>query len=240
MYTFDHRTRDSAGAFLVGELERLDLTLNLPLTEVTWQRDIDLREDVAIEDETASFTRSHFAAAGFAGAGKSWIGDNSTAIQGIGLDITKHPLPLHLWGLELGWSTIELNKAQRLGRPIDTQKYEGMKLKYQMDADEMVYLGDTSVGAVGLINNPAVAPYNMQVNWATASADEILKDINLFIEHAWKRAGYVVAPDQLRLAPDRFALLVRPVSEAGSISILDYVSKQCVSANKNGRPLEIA
>lgn len=240
MFTYDHRTRDSSGAFLIGELERLDKTLHLPLVEVTWQRDIDLREDVGIEDETSSFTRSHFAAAGFAGAGKSWVGDNSTAIQGIGLDITKHPLPLHLWGMELGWSTIELEKAARLGRPIDTQKYEGMKLKYQMDADEMVYLGDATLGAVGLVNNPDVPPTNMAVNWATASADDILKDINLLIEHAWKRAGYVVAPDQLRLPPDRFALLVRPVSEAGTISILDYVSRQCVSAIKNGRPLDIA
>lgn len=239
MHTFDARTRDSAGAFLIGELERLDPTLHAPLVEVTWQRDIDLREDVGIEDETSSFTRSHPAAAGFAGAGKSWIGDNSTAIQGVGLDITRHPLPLHLWGVELAWSTIELAKAQRLGRPIDTQKYDGMKLKYQMDADEMVYVGDPAVGAVGLLNNPAIPPYPMQVDWATATADEILADINLAIEHAWARAGYVVTPDQLRLPPDRFALLVRPVSTAGTISILDYVSRQCVSAIKNGRPLDI-
>lgn len=240
MYTFDARTRDSAGAFLIGELERLDSTLNVPLVEVTWQRDIDLREDVTIEDESASFTRSHFAAAGHAGAGKNFIGDNSTAISGIGLDISKHPLPLHLWGMEVGWSVIELAKAQKTGRPIDTQKYEGMKLKYQMDADEMVYLGDAGVGAVGLINNPDVPPYGMAVDWATATADDILQDINLAIEHAWRRAGYAVVPDQLRLPPDKFALLVRPVSDAGSISILEYVSKQCVSAIRNGRPLEIA
>ena len=52
MFTFDRRTIDSSGAFLVGELERLDKTLHAPLSSVTWGRDIDLREDVTIADES--------------------------------------------------------------------------------------------------------------------------------------------------------------------------------------------
>ena len=64
MMTFDQRTVDSSGAFLVGELERLDQTMHEPLASVTWSRDIDLRSDVSIADETSSFTNSTFAAAG--------------------------------------------------------------------------------------------------------------------------------------------------------------------------------
>lgn len=62
--TFDQATVDSSGAFLIGELERLDQTLNLPLTSQTWSRDIQLREDVSIADEISSFTNTTFAAAG--------------------------------------------------------------------------------------------------------------------------------------------------------------------------------
>lgn len=57
MMTFDSRTIDSAGAFLVGELERLDQRMHEPLASVTWSRDIDLRSDVSIADETSSFTQ---------------------------------------------------------------------------------------------------------------------------------------------------------------------------------------
>ncbi|MDG3554300.1 hypothetical protein NXF50_29320, partial [Klebsiella pneumoniae] len=46
--TFDQATVDGTGAFLVHELERLDQTLNLPLVNYTWSRDIQLREDVSI------------------------------------------------------------------------------------------------------------------------------------------------------------------------------------------------
>ena len=54
--TYDQRTIDGTGAFLIGELERLDQTLHMPLVSTTWSRDIDLREDVTVADETSSFT----------------------------------------------------------------------------------------------------------------------------------------------------------------------------------------
>jgi hypothetical protein len=240
MFTYDRRTIDSTGAFLQGELEKLDATVNLPLVEVTWQRDIDLREDVVMSDESAGFTLSNFAAAGAFGAGKkAWAGKNSTALTGVAVDISKTTQPLHLWGMVLNWSVIELEAAQRLNRPIDTQKYDGMKLKNQMDIDEMVYIGDTDVGAVGLINHPSIPPYALQADYANDPADEILADLNKYLEHAWGRAGYTLAPDQLRLPPVKFAGLLRPVTVGGDRTILDFVSKQCVSAAKNGRPLEI-
>ena len=47
----------STGAFLVGELERLDPTLYEPITDFTWGRDIDLRTDVTIADEVLDYGR---------------------------------------------------------------------------------------------------------------------------------------------------------------------------------------
>ena len=64
MITYDEMTIDSTGAFLIGELERMDQALHEPLVSITWSRDIDLREDVTIADEASSFTNSAFAAAG--------------------------------------------------------------------------------------------------------------------------------------------------------------------------------
>ena len=52
--THDGRTVDSTGAFLVGELERLDLALHEPLAAVSWGRDIDLREDVTLPTKLAA------------------------------------------------------------------------------------------------------------------------------------------------------------------------------------------
>ena len=240
MYTFDKRTVDSAGAFMVGELERLDKTLHAPLTSVTWNRDIDLRSDVTIADEASSFTNSSFGAAGGVNpGGKNWVGKNSTQIAGIALDIDKTAQPLRLWAMELGFSIPELAAAEQLGRPIDAQKYEGLRLKHNMDTDEMVYVGDSLVGATGLCNHAGITPEGVTTTWATATGDQILDDVNGLVEETWKAAGYAVCPTHLLLAPRKFALLSRPITAAGSMSIMEYISTQCISNAINGQPLKI-
>ena len=55
-------------------------------------------------------------------------------------------------GHGIGLVVVELAAAaQQVGRPIDA-KYEGMQLKWQMDGDEQVYIGDDSLGLKGLTN----------------------------------------------------------------------------------------
>lgn len=241
MYTFDARTIDSTGAFLLGELERLDQTLHMPLANVTWTRDIDLRSDVSIADETSSFTNSTFAAAGGASpTGKSWIGKNTDAIQGIALDIGKTAQPLTLWGMEIGYTIPELESAKAVGRPVDSQKYTGMNLKYQMDIDEQVYIGDGSLGVEGLLNSSKVGATNVNKNWKTATPQEILDDVNLILNNAWIASAFAVCPDKLLLPPVQFSLLTsRVVSDAGNISVLEFLKLNSLSNSVNGRPLDI-
>ncbi|MDI5800484.1 DUF2184 domain-containing protein, partial [Salmonella enterica subsp. enterica serovar Cerro] len=180
MITFDQATVDSSGAFLIGELERLDQGLNLPLVGYTWTRDIQLREDVSIADDISSWTNTSFGVAG-SGAnpnGKNWVGKDSTAIAGVNVDISKDGNPLNLWGMELGWTVVELAAAQQVGRPIDTQKYDGMQLKWQMDNDEQVYVGDEALGLKGLTNLVGVTLNNATKTWANSTNDEILDSVN--------------------------------------------------------------
>lgn len=243
MLTFDSRTIDSTGSFLIGELERLDQRLHMPLASVTWTRDIDLREDVSIADETSSFTNSSFSAAGGASPqGKSWIGKDATAIAGIALDIGKTANPLTLWGMQIGWTIPELESAQKLGRPVDQQKFAGMQLKHNMDVDEQVYIGDTVIGVGGLVNHSLVTNLsNAQTGgWSTATADQILADVNELLTSVWAASGYAICPGELRLPPAKFGLLVSmKVSSAGNISVLEYLKLNTISNSINGRPLNI-
>ncbi|MDN5680452.1 MAG: DUF2184 domain-containing protein [Ewingella sp.] len=241
MFTFDQATVDSTGAFLVGELERLDQTLNMPLVGYTWSRDIQLREDVSIADDISSFTNSSFAAAGTPNPnGKNWIGKESTAINGISLDISKKGFPLSLWGMEVGWTVIELAAAAQVGRPVDTQKYDGMQLKWNMDTDEQVYRGDTQLGVKGLFNYNGVSLGNATKAWASSTNQEILDSINMILSDAWLASGYTLVPRDLRLPPKAFALLAqRVVSDAGNQSLLTYLQMNTIAYHQNGVPLNI-
>ena len=240
--TYDRRTIDSTGAFLIGELERLDQTLNEPLVSITWSRDIQLREDVTIADENSSFTNSTFAAVGgISPAGKNFIGKNANAISGVALDIGKTAQALYLWGMELSYTIPELESAARVGRPVDQQKFEAIKLKHQMDIDEMVYKGDATLGVTGLLNNAAVATTNVASTWAAAgNPDTILAQINTLLNSAWQATGYAICPSELRVPPQQFSLLVSTkVSSAGNMSLLQFLKDNSLSNSINGRPLNI-
>ena len=247
LMTFDARTIDSTGAFLIGELERLDQTLHAPLVNVTWSRDIDLREDVSIADESSSFTNSAFAAAGgISSTGKSWVGKDSTAIQGIQLDIGKTANPLYAWAMQLGYTIFELESSIKVGRPIDVQKFEGLKLKHQMDTDEMVYTGDTVLGKTGLCNNASVTTGNVAagaaglLDWAHKTPDEILDDVNTLLTAVYLSGATKVCPSKLLLPPTQFAQLTsRKISTAGNMSILRYLRENSMALEKNGKMLDI-
>lgn len=250
------RTIDSTGAFLVGELERLDQTLHDPLASVTWGRDIDLREDVTIADEVSSFTLSVYASASGLGAGqgigtgKAWMGKNTNQLTGIDLDIYKQTFNLTPWAMELKYTILELESAAKLGRPVDQQKYEGLQLKHQMDIDEMVYVGDTNLGYLGLVNNTqigynaAVATVSGNTTWSSkilaGSYTAVVADVNTLLTNVWSNSGYAIIPDRILMPPSDYGLIATSIiSTAGNVSILKYVQENNVYTRATGKQLTI-
>lgn len=252
--THDGRTVDSTGAFLVGELERLDQKLHEPLVDTTWGRDIDLREDVTIADEVTSFLLSNYASAGGLGTGngigngKAWIGKNADQISGVAVDLGKIPHPLRPWALELKYTIMELESSIKVGRPIDQQKYDVIVQKHDMDVDEQVYIGDNTFGDHGLLNDPGVTPTNVvaggevgnPTKWTLKSPPEILADINNAIAAVWAASGWKVMPNRILIPPNQFGYLTSTmINVAGNQSIMKFLlENNLLAASGRGR-LEI-
>lgn len=251
--THDGRTVDSTGAFLVGELERLDQKMHEPLAAVTWSRDIDVRADVTIADEVSSFTTSTYGSPGGLGSGnaigngKAWIGKETTQISGISLDIAKIPHPLRLWALEVKYTIPELESAAKLGRPVDDQKVAGLNLKHQMDTDEQVYFGDSGTGDTGLLNNTLMTNVASVATgaggstlWTQKTPNEILQDVNEDLSSAWATAGWALMPNRILIPPAQFGYIsTQPVTTAGSMSILKYLLENNILTESTGSKLEI-
>jgi hypothetical protein len=257
--THDGRTVDSTGAFLVGELERLDLTLHEPLAAVTWGRDIQLREDVTTADEASSFTISTYYSPGSLGTGqgvgnaKSWIGKDTNQVSRVSVDIAKLTQPLIPWGKELAYTVLELESAAKLGRPVDEQKYRALQLAHQMEIDEMVYYGDTPGAFYGLVNFNNATTANVVTNvanvangaqnsplWTLKTPAEILQDFNEVLTSVWAASGWAVMPDTVLLPPTDFGYIAtQTVSQAGNVSILNYVLENNITARQGGATLDI-
>lgn len=249
MKTFDQRTLDSTGAFLIGQLEQLDRTMHMPLQSFTWSRDINVRSDVGMGDDFSSFT--NMAMAGTGGldpAAKAFVGKSTTNLPSVAIDIGKTPSPLIPWGMELGYTVFELESAIKIGQSVDEAKHTALRTKYQQDADIMVYLGDTTIpNAYGLWNSPQVTNVADVVNgtsgfkpWTSKTPDEILADVNELLYSVWAATAFTHCPRKLALPPQQFAYLVsQKVSSAGNLSILQFLKDNSISLAQNGVPLEI-
>lgn len=241
------KTFDSTLAYFVNQLDNLDRKLYEPLYNVTWGRDINLRTGITMANESTSFIRSNIGGIGTQNAqGKPWISPNTTTLPGVSVNGERVVLPLRLLGQEISYTSVELERSQLIGQPIDTQKFDAMNIMYQMNTDEMVYVGDTDVGAKGLLNSSLVttgAVANGAAGtpaWATKTPDEILKDVNDMVTAAWQASGFAVCPDKVLLPPAQLAYISsQKVSNAGNVSILQFLEDNSIALRINGRKLEI-
>lgn len=251
------KTKDSALAFYVNQLENLDKRLYLPLSSVSWSRDVKLRAGITMSDESTSFIQSTYAAAGTLSQGNGsaspgvggslpWISPETTAIPGVSIDGQKTVLPLRLLAREISYTSVELDRSQLLGNPIDAQKMDAFNNIYQMNTDQMVYIGATEVGATGLLNNASVVAGSVPNGvsgsplWLNKTPDEILDDVNTLLESTWAASAFAVCPGELRLPPYQYSLICqRKVSSAGNVSILKYLEENSIALKINGKALNI-
>ena len=239
------KTFDSTLAYYANQLDNLDSRLYMPLVTTSWGRDIKLRSGISMSDSSLSFIRSSFGGVGTQSAtGKPWLSPNSTTIPGVSIDGELVSIPMRLLAREVSYSSVELERSQRAGAPIDRQKFDALNKLYQMSTDEMVYVGDTAVGAKGLINSPLVTVATVANGaaasplWSTKTPDEILADVNTILQATWTSSGYDRAPDKLLLPPVQFARLVSTRIPDGG-SVLNFLEENSISLRTNGRKLDI-
>lgn len=242
MLTFDQATLDSTGAFLIGQLERLDPILHMPLMEVSWDQDIDIRTDVTIADDLSSYTVTSFAAApGAPGSEISWVGKRANAIPSVDIDIAKTAQRIEPWARTLDWTIYELEASKLLGRPIDEQKHVALQRKWNLDLDHVTYVGDSVMVMNGLLNHSLLSNTGNALNgsWSGATPAQILADVNEILTSVAAFSALAVMPDILLLAfPDLTLLASSLISSAGNISVLDYLLKNNAS-RAAGTPLSI-
>lgn len=247
------KTKDSVLSYYVNQLDNLDKRLYEPLVSVSWGRDIKLRSGITLSNESTSFIRSTFAAAGTLGQGSGssggnmpWISAETNAIPGVSINGERVVLPLRPLARELSFTSIELERSQLLGQPIDAQKMDALNQLYQMNTDQMVYIGASEVSATGLLNSALVtagAVANGALGsplWSQKTPDEILADVNTLLNASWVASGLAVCPRSLRLPPSQFSLIASSkVSSAGNVSILKFLKENSIALAINGMELDI-
>lgn len=234
-------------AYFLNQLNNNDPVLHEPLYEVTWGRDIQLRPGIDLSYESTSFQRNDYGFLGGQSAtGLPYIAKNANTMVDVSINSELVVSPLDILGSEITFSSFELIRSQKLGQPIDVQKMMALKTMYEMGTDQVVYIGDSTIGKTGFLNSPDVSSGNAPNGaasspyWVNKTPDEIVKDIQNLIETVYDQTGFSVLPNKIGLPPKLYAYIqAQKMSLAADKSIMNYVKENNLYTNKTGLPLAI-
>ena len=154
----------------------------------------------------------------------------------------------HVFQVALRVMFVDMQKANYIGRSLDSLLADGVRLTYDKHQDQNVYMGLARYGTTGILNNPDAAETMVDAsgtgsstNWKNKTPAQILADVNAAIIANWAAADYdeTAMPNHILLPYEQYAYILNtPVTELAAETILDYIMKNNVSA-KNGGSLYI-
>lgn len=173
------------------------------------------------------------------GAAK-WINGNADDVPQAGTELAKHETAVHMAGIGYGWGYEEINQAQMMGINLPNNDALAARRAYEEMVDRVALTGDTVKGFEGLINNTAVTASAVATgDWATATEDEILADVNALLLGVGTDTQFSAMADTLLLPYAKLNTLATTRLGDTQGTILTFLQKHNTYTAMTGRPLMI-
>ena len=235
-----------AGAYFIGQLEALDQRMAMPITAVTYSRDIERRPDIGPYNELASFTRLKFAAAQSDRDDIDFDSDVTTEFQQVNVEQEKITTPIFAKTMKTRWTLAEIEKAALAGMPLETQAFEALNTDNQLKIDRLHYMGSQKYGFGGLLNHgsvlnvsPVAAGAGGLPNFEAKTPEEILADVNEILRSVWTATGLAIMPNRVLVSQRIMSALSIPIAPLSGVSILKYLQDNAICKIIDGKELEI-
>ena len=235
-----------AGAYFIGQLEALDQRMAMPITAVTYSRDVERRPDIGPYNELASFTRLKFAAAQADRDDIDFDSDVTTEFQQVNVEQEKITTPIFAKTMKTRWTLAEIEKAALAGMPLETQLFEALNTDNQLKIDRLHYMGSQKYGFGGLLNHGGVLNVGPVANGAggtpnfeTKTPEEILADVNEILRSVWVATGLAIMPSRVLVSQRIMSALSIPIAPLSGVSILKYLQDNAICKIIDGKDLEI-
>ena len=238
-----NQTYDAATnmAFFMSQLDNMDPVIHQPITNTTWGQAIKVRSGLQLSDESTSFQRLEWGASSTLNSGAiPWITQSTTDFPTVSITGDRVFTPMRLAGRMIAYTTLELEKARRLGRNLDAEKTEALHDLYQLGIDQMVYVGDSSADTAehkcrGLLNNPTVTVTDAEDAFENMDTDTMVASINELLELVWSNTAYTLMPNTVILPPPVYVkLATTKYSSNAEKTVLTYLRENCLATTQSG------
>lgn len=126
-------------------------------------------------------------------------------------------------GNSFGYTLQEVRAAAMAGRSLTMMKADSARRAHEEKVDAIAANGDAATGLTGMLNNANVpAGSALNGSWATATADQIIEDMNEMVETIITSTNAVESPDTILLPIDAFTIVNQRRVPDTDITILRF------------------
>ena len=133
-------------------------------------------------------------------------------------------------GVSFGYNTKEIRNAKYTGVPLDQRRaLTAVEALLQLENTQAL-TGDSDVPLVGLLNNNIMDQVSLpadgagaSISWATKTADQILRDMNLLANHAFQATLEVEQADTFLVPSSIYTLIAtKRIGIDSNMTVLKY------------------
>lgn len=171
-----------------------------------------------------------------------WIGDRASDIPVVGTRLDRDETAVYMAGIGYDYGLEEVNQALMLGMNLPGEKAAAARLVYERTVDNMLFTGDTEKGWKGLYNHASVTAISATTgDWATATEDQILADVNELLGGIYTATNEIAMGDTLLLPSLKLQYIAskRLGDGSGALTILQFLQQANVYTAETGNQLTI-
>lgn len=156
------------------------------------------------------------------------------------IDANISSVPVGYAGNSYGYTLEELRKSQQMRLPLDVTKARVAYRGAQEHMQRVAWFGDASRGMTGMFNNPNIPLDNSTVNWATATGQEMVNDMNSLLIKVWSQSANVHVPDTLLLPSDKYAIASSKRMDTGTdTTVMEFFKRNNLFRDITGQEIEV-
>jgi len=161
-------------------------------------------------------------------------------IPNVGMNLQQGTSNFFLGGAGYELSLQEVNRASRMGLPLDSKKADGARKVAEKFIYDKVIRGSTVKNFTGLINNAGVPTANAPTgSWGTATPAQILADVNTVLTDVITNSGETAMPNALLLPTSKFLFMNNTQLTNTGDSLLTFIKENNSYTAITNQPLDI-
>lgn len=169
-----------------------------------------------------------------------FIAANGKDLPQSDIDANISSVPIGYAGNSYGYTLEELRKSQQMRLPLDVTKARVAYRGAQEHMQRVAWFGDASRGMTGMFNNPNIPLDNSTVNWATATGQDMVNDMNNLLIKVWSQSDNVHVPDTLLLPSDKYAIASSKRMDTGTdTTVMEFFKRNNLFRDITGQEIEV-